>query len=579
MVDPIEPVLKTSKSNARTIYSVSGNSTTTFAAPIGTASVTVYFGDTSIASDDSTYPWTLDSAGNVVFTSRSPRDGQIITIVANDLGLDLNKVNFPKGYFLDSRVFNRTLNSALYTVNEFWSTGSDLYDAWRSLNGFPSPTTLDNQLAVTNNRVWERQNATQVANTLEDGLFGNIIATGGVSAFDFSATTAVIGTLDTVSAILPSSTEGPFTYSRLDMNPDEVGVSGVIESGCTSGLILDASSSIISFDKDGDKINPSGLWLKTAANYIDAGADISQLTDYILTDDNNILVSPNVYGPGSKISSWVRTTSTQERNHVDSISFPQTCLRVSGSVVLDLDRWAALPSIPGVDLQAVYFRFLFDPAFPHWNPNAANNNITIGQTITKPTVPTDSRTPSIESVNFFIGYQGPGWDGTTPRDLPNSTKILFEPLLLIKFANSLVSNEKYITGDGFDLIHNVYQPKGTITLKAVDSTGASTKYVESLDRCFHLIGDITNTFYEGIADNFFGQPYGAGYSQPWEYLPLTIQQEIALGQPTCSHAIISLDPNFALDYYFQKRPAANVLDRLEYEIEFVLYPNYGDLHE
>ena len=82
MVDPIDPILKTSRTPTRKIYSVSGQNVTTFTAPSGTTSFTIYFGDTEIAQDDDVFSWTVED-GTVVFTGHAPPDGELVIIVGN----------------------------------------------------------------------------------------------------------------------------------------------------------------------------------------------------------------------------------------------------------------------------------------------------------------------------------------------------------------------------------------------------------------------------------------------------------------------------------------------------------------
>lgn len=572
MVDPIEPILITSKSRTKTIYSVSGNSTTTFAAPIGATSVTVYFGNTPIASDDENYPWTLDAAGNVVFTERAPRDGQIVTMVDNDRGLDLDKVQFPKGYNLDSRVFNRTLNSALDTVNDLWETGSDLFDAWRSQNNIPEPTTVDDQFAVTDNQAWQRQNKTQVGNTLEDELFGNIIATTGVSALNFSATTANIETIDSFSAFTPSSQVGPYVYRTLSFNPDNPTLSGGFDSPNLSGIIVDASSSIRFFDQFKEQINPSGFFNRNAASLLNN--DLSYLTDNILTDNNNIVLSPGVYTQASKISSWNRITQlTAERNHVKAKFFPETCLRVSGSVVTDLDSYPP-PFGTTVFLGNFY-------------PNIAPGTPAEGTTqaaIVRPTIPTTAFTPSISYANFFCPYNT--WDGTAPADYPNGVGLIdFIPAIFIRFGNSLITNEDYVidipdalyTSEQREIsakIKAAYTAKGYIKMK-VYSGGTSVEFMADIADRFHPIGTID---YHTTCSRFFQQGIGTGLAQPWIGLPLNAVEEQQVGLPIFSSAIVKLQqPDDFDDYYFSKGTGV-AIDRVEYEVEFVLYQNDTDIY-
>lgn len=572
MVDPIEPILITSKSRTKTIYSVSGNSTTTFAAPIGATSVTVYFGNTPIASDDENYPWTLDAAGNVVFTERAPRDGQIVTMVDNNRGLDLDKVQFPKGYNLDSRVFNRTLNSALDTVNDLWGTGSDLFDAWRSQNNIPEPTTVDDQFAVTNSQAWERQNKTQVGNTLDDGLFGNIIVNTGVSALNFSATTANIETIDSFSAFTPSSQVGPFVFRTLSFNPDNPTLSGGFDSPNLSGIIVDASSSIRFFDQFKEQINPSGFFNRNAASLLNS--NLSYLTDNILTDDNNIVLSPGVYTQGSKISSWNNISQlTSERNHVKAKFFPETCLRVSGSVVTDMDSYP-----PPFGISLFYNNFV---------PTAAPGTPTEGNTqaaIVRPTIPTTAFTPSISYANFFCPYNT--WDGTNPADYPNGVGLIdFIPAIFIRFGNSLITNEDYVidipnisyTSEQREIsakIKAAYTAKGYIKMK-VYSGVTSVEFMADIADRFHPIGTID---YHTTCNRFFSQGIGTGITQPWNGLPLNAVEEQQLGLPIFSSAIVKLQqPDDFDDYYFSKGTGV-AIDRVEYEVEFVLYQNDTDIY-
>ena len=570
MVDPIEPILITSKSRTKTIYSVSGNSTTTFAAPIGATSVTVYFGSTPIASDDENYPWTLDSAGNVVFTERAPRDGQIVTMVDNDRGLDLDKVQFPKGYNLDARVFNRTLNSALDTVNDLWGTGSDLFDAWRSQNNIPQPSTVDDQFAITNNQAWERQNKTQVGNILDDELFGNIIATTGVSALNFSATTANIDTIDSFSAFTPSSQVGPFVYRTFSFNPDNPTLSGGFDSPNVSGIIVDASSSIRFFDQFKEQINPSGFFSRGAAAFLNN--DLSYLTNNILTDDNNIVLSPGVYAQGSKISSWTNTTSLTERNHVKAKFFPETCLRVSGSVVTDLDEYT----------DQFGSTYLYNTLVPN-GPPFTDNGPTQAP-ILKPNIPINALTPSITYANFFAPYNN--WDETAPADFPNGIGLFdFIPAIFIRFGNSLITNEDYVidipnslyTSEQREIsakIKAAYTAKGYIKMK-VYSGVTSVEFMADIADRFHPIGTID---YHVACNRFFNTGIGTGIARPWVGLPLNAVEEQQLNLPIFSSAIVKLQvPDSFTEYYFSKGSGA-AIDRVEYEIELVLYQNDTDIY-
>ncbi len=308
MVDPIDPILKTSRTPTRKIYSVSGQNVTTFTAPSGTTSFTIYFGDTEIAQDDDVFSWTVED-GTVVFTGHAPPDGELVTIVGN-YALDFDKVSFPKGYSLDARVFNRTLEDGLATANETWVQSNDLYTENRS-SIFPAATTTNDQFVIADNGAWQNVNKTQVATILgaqafDDVVVDTLLANTSVSSLEVSATTSNIETLTASDfSLLASSYNGTTdeVIRSLGITPEEGTTSAILNSDNVSGFQLSSNYNISFRDVDKEQINASGYYTARAKVQYNNAASLTQL-DTLQTDDNNVILNAGYLTAGQRYNSY-----------------------------------------------------------------------------------------------------------------------------------------------------------------------------------------------------------------------------------------------------------------------------------
>lgn len=353
MVNPIEPVLKTTRTPTRRSYLVSGQDVTDYVTPSGTDSFTVTLGSRTIPQDDETFPWTVDANGDVVFTKNSPPHGELVTIIGN-YDLDFNKIKFPSGYSLDARVFNRTLEDALAVANETWVESSNQYTENRE-RVFPAADATDDQFVIGDSNAWSKVNKTQVKNIIGQESF-NVIEVDTLKAFE-SVSSLSLSADNTNFSILtasdvrltassnPANPYSNFIQRTLTLIPEEGTTSASISSDNVSGFEINAND-YIGFDRIGyDVINPSGyfnaranvdldLAIKGIANY-----DIDRLIN-ARTQEDNLHLDINFVSPPR--ANGFYSLKNSNRGCLKTVDSPLGYAKFDYKYSLDLDDYPTI---------------------------------------------------------------------------------------------------------------------------------------------------------------------------------------------------------------------------------------------